>query len=161
MKSVPAFDWQMERKIFQHRMSTSAAFVRERGTLEQALTDAEAQLARLASDGLRGNIAETLRNQQLLRAQILYLKAIIHQTAAGVGSRGSSLVLSDDGKAIHPKLDWKIQSEDEVFRKVCQVFENDMFVWEVCRPVPDPDGWFETLWKDYREGGIYGKGTGK
>lgn len=161
MESAPAFDWRTERKIFQHRMSTSAAFVREQGVLEQALTDAEAQLERLSSDGLQGNTAEILRNQQLLRAQILYLKAIIHQTAAGVGSRGSSLVLSDDGKAIHPKLDWKIQPEDEAFRKVCQVFENDDFVWEDCRPVPDPDGWFETLWKDYREGGIYGKGTGK
>ena len=161
MKSAPVFDWRTERKIFQHRMSTAAAFVRERETLEQALTDAEAQLARLAGDVLHGNLAEILRNQQLLRAQILYLKAIIHQTSAGVGSRGSSLVLSDAGKTIHPELDWKIQPEDEAFRKVCQVFENDGFVWEDCRPVPDPDGWFETLWKDYREGGIYVKETGK
>ena len=71
MKSAPVFDWRTERKIFQHRMSTAAAFVRERGALEQALTDAEAQLARLTGDGCYGNIAEILRNQQLLRAQIL------------------------------------------------------------------------------------------
>ena len=24
--------------------------------------------------------------------------------------------------------------------------------WEECRSVPEPDGWFETVWKEFREG---------
>ena len=160
MTVAPAFDWRLERKIFQHRMSTAAAFIREPDALKQALTDAVAQSARLENDGLSGDTAEILRNQQLLCAQILYLKAIIHQTESGVGSRGSSIVRTTDGKAIHPGLDWKIQPENDSFRAYCQTgTDRDGFIWEPCRPVPQPDGWFETLWRDYREGTIYRKGA--
>ena len=28
--------------------------------------------------------------------------------------------------------------------------------WVDCRPVPDPDGWFENVWADCRDGRIYG-----
>lgn len=28
--------------------------------------------------------------------------------------------------------------------------------WTPCRPVPNPDGWFETVWKEYRTGEVYG-----
>ena len=27
------------------------------------------------------------------------------------------------------------------------------------RPLPETDGWFENIWKDYREGKIYKNGT--
>ena len=28
--------------------------------------------------------------------------------------------------------------------------------WEPCRPFPETDGWFETVWAEYRTGKIYG-----
>jgi hypothetical protein len=31
--------------------------------------------------------------------------------------------------------------------------------WDVCRDVPDPDGWFETVWSDYRTNKIYDEGA--
>ena len=27
--------------------------------------------------------------------------------------------------------------------------------FEVCRPLPSPDGWFENVWADYRNGKIF------
>ena len=29
--------------------------------------------------------------------------------------------------------------------------------WTPCRPLPETDGWFETVWADYRNGTVYGK----
>ncbi len=156
--AIPVFDWQRERKLFQQRMSRAASFLREPGALKQALQEAEEQQTRLLTDGCQGHTAEVLRNRQLLHAQILYLKAILHQTESGVGSRGSSLVLNGDGVPVHPALDWRIRTEDETFRKYCQVTTETGFAWEPCREVPEEDGWFETLWQEYREGAIYGSG---
>lgn len=29
---------------------------------------------------------------------------------------------------------------------------NVSVTWEPCRPVPEPDGWFESVWREYRTG---------
>ena len=156
-KSV--WDYQLERKIFQHRMSLYAAFVREKHNLKTALDEAVAQLERLQADGLSENPVESLRNEQLLYAQIVYLESIIFHVNAGVGSRGSSLVMDEKGVSVHPMLDWRMSPEDSSFREsvLCTLLKDGKccFEWEKCRPVPDGDDWFENIWHDYRNGKIY------
>ena len=53
----------------------------------------------------------------------------------------------------------KIVPENSEFRK--KVLET-RFVggdfkhqWVPCRPLPETDGWFETVWADYRTGKVY------
>ncbi len=103
-------------------------------------------------------------NDHFCLAHAVYLEAIRFAIQSGVGSRGSGMVLSRDGTEIHPKLDattWKMQPEDESFRKkvlVSWVNQHNGQVehrWEDCRPIPDEELWFETEWKKFRDGEIY------
>ena len=79
-----------------------------------------------------------------------------------IGSRGGSMVLCDDGRAIHPLLaeKWKVQEEKKEMREyvmVCGKGENGKpaIGWEKCRPVPECDGWFENIWREFRTGDVY------
>ncbi|MBQ9337179.1 MAG: FAD-binding protein [Lentisphaeria bacterium] len=155
-------DWREERKTFQRRMSKAGAFVREKNEAETALAEAKAQYAKLCADGLGGlapdALAETLRNRQLCLAHVFYLESIWVQILE-TGSRGGSIVLSETGRPIHPKLSakWRTAPENEVMRNrivTCKAGADGMPVVssEECRPVPEPDGWFETVWKEFREG---------
>ena len=103
-------------------------------------------------------LAETLRNRQLCLAHIFYLESIRNQILE-TGSRGGSIVLAENGCQIHPKLSdkWRIAPENEAMRHrivTCSAGPDGLPVTdsEECRPVPEPDGWFETVWKDFREG---------
>ena len=166
MQSVPAqLDWKQERLTLQQRMSKAGAFVRSLSNVEEALNGVYKQYETLTSDGFGGLapkvLADVLRNRQLCYAQIYYLECILMQIDY-IGSRGGSMVLSDDGRAIHPLLaeKWKIQEEKKEMRDyimVCGKGGNGMISigWEKCRPVPECDGWFENIWRDFRTGDVY------
>jgi len=165
-QQIPSrLDWREERRKFQHRMSCAGAFVRVQSEVEKALSEARTQYRILCADGLGGlspdALAESLRNRQLCLAQIYYLESIRIQTLE-IGSRGGSIVLSEKGEKIHPKLSekWRIEPENLSQRKrimVCSSGADEMpsVDWEDCRPVPEPDGWFETVWKNCREGKLH------
>ena len=79
------------------------------------------------------------------------------------GSRGGALVLSEDGEKIYSELPekWRIKPENPAYRDyimVCCTGASGFpeLSWEKCRPVPETDGWFENIWRDYREGKVYG-----
>lgn len=158
------FDWKEQRTIMQARMSKSGAFLREKEALETALKETRAQLANLRGDGLASaspaELSERLRTRSLVFAAAVYLAAMLEQVEAGVGSRGGSVVLAPDGRPVHPKLPFKIADEDRSFRASVQEItaapdgttETD---WTPCHPVPETDGWFETVWKACREKRIY------
>ncbi len=166
LENIPAaLDWRSERAAFQHRMSAGGAFIRTKSGVESALEEAYSQCASLMADGLGGldirARAEALRNRHLCNAQIMYLESILMQIDY-VGSRGGSIVLSGDGGLIHPGLPekWRIMPENRTFRKkmmLCVRREDGCpeIRWEDCREIPSSDGWFETVWGDYRSGGIY------
>ncbi len=156
-------DWRKERSAFQKRMSADAAFLREKKRLETALAEAETQWKTHTKNGLGGisprEVAEQLRNEQLLAAQVCYLSAILSQIGSGTGSRGGAIVLADDGKPIHPLLPWKTVPEDRTFRsRVLETrMENGRVIseWTPCRPLPETDEWFENVWSSFRKGNIY------
>ncbi len=155
-------DWQDERLEFQHRMTEYGAHIRN--DLSAAVAEAWNQYKRLCRGGCQwrgpNGKAEALRNLQLCFAHAVYLEAIAAAVKAGVGSRGSALVLDANGSPL-PPLDnsWRFQPENREFRKQVQmtVFDHEVKnTWEPCRPLPQPDGWFENVWRDFREGEIYG-----
>jgi succinate dehydrogenase/fumarate reductase flavoprotein subunit len=158
------FDWKEERAVMQARMSRYGAFLREQDGLETALWETREQLARLRGDGLASaspaELSERLRTRNLVFAAAVYLAAMLEQVDAGVGSRGGSVVLTQDGHPVHDKLSFRIADEDLAFRATVQEVtaspDGSASVRRVpCRPVPETDGWFETVWKAFREKRIY------
>ena len=157
--------WKSERAKFQERMSRAGAFIRRTETVIAALDEAYKQLALLQQDGLKGlaphDLAETLRNRQLMTAQIYYLEAILMQIDC-IGSRGGSLVLADDGVLINDKLSdaWRIKPEVPEYRSYIMyscigAMGFPEIGFEKCRDIPEEDGWFENIWKAYRTGELY------
>ena len=157
--------WQEERIKFQKRMSSAGAFVRRSENVIAALDEAYKQIADLQQDGLKdlspADMAEALRNRQLLSAQIYYLEAVLMQIDR-IGSRGGALVIADDGVLINDKLSeaWRIKPEVPEYRGYVMyscigAMGFPEIGFEKCRPIPEEDGWFENIWKEFRTGEIY------
>ncbi len=157
--------WQQERACLQERMSRAGAFIRRSETVVAALDEAYKQREILQADGLAGlapwDLAETLRNRQLITAQIYYLEAILMQIDR-IGSRGGALVLADDGELINSKLGdaWRIKPEAAEYRNYVMYSSSGAMGYpeigfEKCRDIPECDGWFESVWQQFREKGLY------
>lgn len=174
-------DWRLERREFRRRMTESGGFFRSLARLDSARQAASSQLARLnvcvgassvselcSEVRLSADDVEQLRNLQLCLAHKVYLDAIYANVAAGVGSRGSQLTLAPDGAVLSDRFpaDWRAQPEDPKYRElVCRTFlpyhggstpdSDAVSEWRPVRPIPEPDEWFENVWRDYREGAVY------
>ncbi len=158
--------WQEERSEFQKRMSLAGAHIRSSRVISGAVNEARKQWCRLETHGctfssLAGKI-EALRNRQLCFAHTLYLDAIRYEIQSGVGSRGSSLVLDEEGDPLDagPAEDWRKVPENTGFRKyaletVPAPGGKARHRWVARRPVPREKVWFETGWEHFREGRIY------
>lgn len=167
---ICSLDWKTERQALQERMTCSGAFLRKEQTAVDALREAKEQYRRFIECGLSGlspsNAMELERTKSLCIAQICYLTAIIEQCRSA-GSRGGSIVLGESGrgKQIHQALstEWTMKPEDDSFRpKVlslkCEKTKDGLSVstqWKDARPIPTTDGWFEKVWREFREGDIY------
>ena len=160
-------DWAEMRLKFQARMTASGGFLRDLNQVKAALQEAQKDWQSASECGLAGlnarDAAEVLRNEQLLCAQCAYLSAIADCIAANVGSRGGAAVTAPAGSGIklHNALELEIVPEDPAFRNMVHNTElnGKEFVSEFVpvRTVPELDGWFENIWKDYRTGAIYEK----
>ncbi len=157
-----------EREIFQARMTRAGGHIRSLPTAREAARDARRQWQRMAREGCGFRTPEDLwavfTTRQLCFAHAIYLQAIAYALESGVGSRGSALVLAEEGHAIHPKLEteWRYLPEDPSFRgKVLQTFPaktGDIeATWVPRREIPETDTWFETTWAAFRDGEIFGK----
>jgi len=158
--------WQEERAELQQRMSRAGAHIRSAGELARAVTEAQAQCARLDEKACKAvtvkDTAEALRNRQLCAAHRIYLEAVKFSVESGVGSRGSAMTLDPAGQRAHPKLgvEWNLASENPAFRdKVLETqLQDDGTVkhqWVPRRAIPESDVWFETAWAAFRNGAIY------
>ena len=144
-------DVHADRREFQQRMTLFAGHLRREKDLVSALADAEKLYNDIENGGYPAKYAaQALMNRQLAFAHYGYLSAILFQLRSRVGSRGSAVVL-DDAEQIVP--------ENSEFRK--QILETlwtgseFRHRWVPCRPLEECDGWFETVWADYRTGNIY------
>lgn len=145
-------DWRKDRRELQERMTVYGGHLRPADRLEQAADDARKLVEAMERDGYPAADADhAITNFQLAFAHWIYLESIAFQVSTGAGSRGSAAVLDKEGKLI---------PENPAYRK--HVLETEYSAsglrlrWTPCRPVPNPDGWFETVWKEYRTGEVYG-----
>ena len=110
-----------------------------------------------------------LQAGHLALASVGFLKAVVELLKQGSGSRGSHLVLAEDGKEIHPDVidratgrPLKFKPENISLRNSIlqiQYDENslDLFQSNIVglRPAPTDRKAFEPAWQDYRQGRIY------
>lgn len=158
--------WEEERAEFQHRMSQAGAHIRSSAGIQQAVSDAREQWSRLDRSGCtfegEAGMREALRNRHLCFAHLVYLEAIKHAVETGVGSRGSYIVLDQEGNEIHEALGetWRFLPENLSYReKILETILLDSGEihnhWVDRRALPETDAWFETAWSSFRNGDIY------
>jgi succinate dehydrogenase/fumarate reductase flavoprotein subunit len=150
----------------QARMSRSAAHVREPSAVSEAARAARGLLDRLPRD-LKVSRVESLpvafRAADLCLTHWVYLEAIRAYLEAGGRSRGSAVVLDREGELPCPSLDdaWRFKRNEpgaSIDREVLEVWMDAQGEvesrWVPVRPVPSDEGWFEQVWRDYREGRV-------
>ena len=144
-------DWRSDRRELQERMTAFAGHLRRRDKLDEAADAARKLLDAMDSEGYPAEDADcAVTNFHLAFASWVYLEAISFQAAGGAGSRGGAAVLDAAGQLV---------PENPAFR--ARVLETAVSAqgltvrWTPCRPLPETDGWFETVWADYRNGTIY------
>lgn len=146
-------DVHADRREFQQRMTLFAGHLRKETELVTALAEAEKLYNDIEDGGYPAKYAaQALMNRQLAFAHYGYLSAILFQLRSGSGSRGSAAVLDENGKIV---------PESAGFRKKilesCWNGKKFVHQWVNCRPLPSCDGWFETVWAEYRTGNVYKK----
>lgn len=158
----------------QHTMTRYGGHVRSLNGAAQALREAVDLCDRICRDGFKTDeprgITAAIRARHLALASCAYLKGILELIRAGSGSRGSHLVLSEDGTGIHPDIKdpetgeaLKFLRENEELRESVirirfDADSEDLFRSETVavRPAPRDRKAFELAWADYRSGSIYG-----
>lgn len=157
----------------QSRMTASAGHVRELSDARKALGEAVKLYKDIQQRGFNSQDAQGLlkaiQAEHLALASVAYLKAIVELLEQGSGSRGSHLIIAEDGIQIHPDITnkatggvLKFKPENEGLRdSILQIeYDNtlpDLFRSRNVKPRPMPSGRkaFELAWQDYRERKIY------
>ena len=107
-----------------------------------------------------GDLPGAFRAVDLALTHYVYLEAIGEYLDRGGKSRGSALVPDAGGKVPHPLLGrrWAFslaEPGDAVGTNILEVRLDAAGRvrkrWVPVRPVPRPEGWFETVWDDYRK----------
>ncbi len=157
----------------QEKMTNYAGHIRRLKDVQTALVDAIEIYQDIKKGGIRtknsDEIISAVQAEHLSLASIAYLKAVLALLEAGSGSRGSHLVLSDDGIMIHKDildpqakkpLTFKPENQalkNSIIRIVMDAGFADMFRCETVavRKYEKTLQAFEPAWTDYRNGKIY------
>lgn len=156
----------------QRASSASAAHLRERGTVERACAEARARLLDLRR-GLRvarrAELIQAIQAEHLALTQLALFESLIDYLRREGGSRGSYMVLRDDGVPVAPDLldpatgrPYRFIPENEARRQ--EIAEIELVDAEQARfavryttprAVPTRDEPFEKMWTAFRQGEIY------
>jgi len=155
------------------RMTASGGHIRELNDAQKALKQAVELYKNIQQKGFDTKndsaLIAAIQAEHMALTSVAYLKAVVELLKQGSGSRGSHLVLSQDGIEIHPDVIDKATNKPLKFKPENQSLRNsilqaeydesspDLFKCETIklRPVPTDRKAFEPAWKDYREGKIY------
>jgi hypothetical protein len=140
-------------------MSRSAGPIRVLSLVDKAFEEAKQQQASLATlTGIPSvYLPKVLRLRHMVVAQTWYLYAIKTYLERGGGSRGSYLVVSEEGQAPHPLLaTYSMVPEERALRSFVQVvglIDSHALQcrWDACREVPSETFWFERVWQEFKE----------
>ena len=158
---APPPDWSRERAELRARMDATGGIVRDGDRVKQAARDAWRQYSRLQKESSVRSPRElnaALKTLDLALTHAVYLDAINEALFQGGASRGSALVLDRRGAAPARGLeDWGFklaESGQFAHDQILEVRLDDGLAvrknWIVPRPIPDDDGWFESVWREFR-----------
>ncbi len=154
----------------QQRMTNAAGHIREPQIAQQALDEATELYKTIDVKGFDVKKPNDLTNaiyaRHLSITSVAYLKAIAQYLKLNGGSRGSFLVLDENGTRIHPdvidpqtKKTLAYKPENEAMRKsIIQIKldanKRDLFKCESIpvRKINTENEPFETIWRRFREG---------
>ncbi len=157
----------------QSRMTNSAGHIRAINDAQKALKEALELYKDIKQKGFalkdKKSIIKAIQAEHLALSSVAYLKAVVELLSRGSGSRGSHLVLSEDGIEIHPDVinkatgkTLRFKPENESLRdSILQIeYDEDSPDLFRCREIkprkaPTERKSFEPAWQDYREGKIY------
>ncbi len=164
---------QEVRTRIQQRMTRFGGHTRRLADAKRALAEALDLYRDVTAGGIASakvtDLPEAVRVEHLALASAAYLKAIVELLQAGGGSRGSHLVLDEEGIEVHPDvldpstgqpLRFKPENlplRDSVLQVRYDPQAPDLFI---CRAVPvrryrPRHQAFEPAWAAFREGRIY------
>ena len=156
------------------RMTASGGHIRELNDAGKALKEAVKLYKDIKSKGMSSKdtkaLIQAIQAEHLALTSVAYLKAVVELLGQGSGSRGSHLVLVEDGVEVHPDVidkatgnPLKFKPENQSLRKSILQIEYDESSPDLftssnveLRPTPTERKAFEPAWQDYREGKIYG-----
>ena len=157
----------------QSRMTASAGHIRELNDARNALKETVKLYEDIQQQGFKlqdtKGVITAVQAEHLALASIAYLKAIVELLQQGSGSRGSHLVLAEDGVEIHPGIINKATDKALKFKPENKSLRNSVLQIKYDKSLPDlfqcaeielrsapiDRKAFEPAWKDYREGKIY------
>jgi len=173
-KESSGLDPQEVLEQIRSRMTASGGHIRESKDAKKALEEAVKLYKTIQEKSFSApdpnSLIAAIQAEHLALTSVAYLKAVVELLGQGSGSRGSHLVLSDDGVEIHRDVIDKATGKPLKFKPENQSLRNsilhieydegsaDLFRSEniALRPAPTERKAFEPAWQDYREGKIYG-----
>jgi len=159
----------------QERMTACGGHIRQRNAVEGALADAISLCEEVRAHGFvckaadRQALRQAVVARHMALASVAYLKAIKELLLAGLGSRGSYLVIDNEGILAHPSVldprsgkPLRMKPENEALRRNILRLQYDpqsaeLFQAQTIAPrqAPESRKSFELAWADYREGKIF------
>jgi len=157
----------------QNNMTASTGHIRELNDARRALAEAVECYKQIQERGFRlenaKDIVAAIQAEHLALTSVAYLKAIVELLEQGSGSRGSHLVLAEEGVEIHPDVinkatgkPLKFKPENESLRNSILRIKYDLQATSLftCENMPVGQApadrkAFEPAWRDFRESKIY------
>jgi succinate dehydrogenase/fumarate reductase flavoprotein subunit len=155
------------REKYQKRMTRSGTFIRKYNDVVQAKNDTQICLENILDDTRLNSIYELphlFRNYDILVCQYAFLSEIEEYIKNDGQSRGSYVIENTNGSKIIEafQYEFKYSIDSSLSSKLCETLidiDNCKIKiqhhWVDSRPIPEVDGWFESVWKDFRENKIF------
>ncbi len=149
-------------------MSTHAAHIRSVQRTQEALAAARRLWAQVQRDGVRlerapDDLPEALQTEQLVLIHLCFLEALAALIERGGGSRGAYVLLDEAGdRRMVTRRGRSLPHRGESVSLRGEVLEvrvgtsGRIEVTPVpVRPLPVDDSWYETTWREWREGRVF------
>lgn len=147
------------RQQVQQRMTANGAHIRDAERIKGALLEAREQMQQWQNCGVDNpeDLPIAMKNRDAIICQIVILSAMAEYLLQGGVSRGSYLVIDQQGELPCAGLDDSFRfrlGEDKLKEVICECRLLPAGTvdtkWVPRREVPQQQGWFENVWADYR-----------
>jgi len=156
LKKNPGGAKELAKKA-RARMSAAGGAIRRSDRIREAIQETKVDLETLENGvGADRTLAKAYRLRDVLICQRVYLEAMLDYAEQGFTTRGSALYYTEAGQ-LRPGLEEQFRflptdgAQDGTVQEIlycngqCRVF------YRPVRPVPEGGGFFENVWRGYRE----------